>query len=47
MLMILIIMAFAVSGGLYAGTIAFSAYEIAQVDKAVMFLEKASSITLA
>jgi hypothetical protein len=47
MLMILIVMAFAVSGGLYLGTIAFSAYESAQLDKAFSMFHKANFITLA
>ena len=47
MLMILIVMALAVSGGLYLGTIAFSAYESAQLDKTVMPFQKAGFITLA
>ena len=33
MLMTLFIMAFAMSGGLYLGTIAFSAYKFAEDDK--------------
>lgn len=47
MLMILIVMAFAVSGGLYVGTIAFSAYEAAQLDKVVSLFDKAGFINLA
>lgn len=46
MLMILTVMALAVSGGLYLGTIAFSAYETAQLDKAVALFQKASVILL-
>lgn len=46
MLMILIVMALAVSGGLYVGTIAFSAYEAAQLDKAVAMFQKAGFIDL-
>lgn len=47
MLMILIVMALAVSGGLYVGTIAFSAYESAQLDKAVSLLfQKTGLISL-
>ena len=46
MLLILTVMAFAVSGGLYLGTIAFSAYETAQLDKAVALFQKASVIML-
>ncbi len=46
MLMILTVMAFAVSGGLYLGTIAFSAYETAQLDKAIALFQKASVIML-
>ncbi len=47
MLMILIVMALAVSGGLYLGTIAFSAYETAQLDKALTMFHKAGFINLA
>ncbi len=46
MLMILI-MALAVSGGLYVGTIAFSAYQFSQLDKAIALFQKAGEITLA
>lgn len=47
MLMILIVMALAVSGGLYVGTIAFSAYEVAQLDKAIDLFHKAGFVNLA
>lgn len=47
MLMILTVMAFAVSGGLYLGTIVFSAYETAQLDKAMSLFQKADFINLA
>jgi hypothetical protein len=47
MLMILIVMAFAVSGGLYLGTIAFSAYQTAQLDKAISLFQKTGFINLA
>ncbi|PZQ47466.1 MAG: hypothetical protein DI551_03260 [Micavibrio aeruginosavorus] len=47
MLMILTVMALAVSGGLYLGTIAFSAYESAQLDKALSLFHKAGFINLA
>lgn len=46
MLTILIVMALAVSGGLYVGTIAFSAYEAAQIDKAMATILKTSVIGL-
>ncbi len=47
MLMILFIMALAVSGGLYLGTIAFSAYKCAELDKAIALIFKADFINLA
>ena len=47
MLMILIVMALAVNGGLYLGTIAFSAYETAQVDKSISMFHKAGFVNLA
>ncbi len=47
MLMTLIVMAFAVSGGLYVGTIAYSAYKFAQLDKALNSFHKAGFINLA
>lgn len=47
MLMTLFIMAFAVSGGLYLGTIAFSAYKFAEFDKAIDLIQKVDFITLA
>ncbi len=47
MIMILIAMALAVSGGLYVGTIAFSAYKFAELEKAMSFLEKSDFINLA
>ena len=47
MLMMLIVMALAVNGGLYVGTIAFSAYQTAQLDKAVTLFQKAGLVTLA
>ncbi len=47
MLMIMIVMALAVSGGLYLGTIVFSAYETAQLDKAIGLFQEASFINLA
>lgn len=47
MLMILIVMALAVSGGLYVGTIAFSAYQTAELDKAIALFQKAGFINLA
>jgi hypothetical protein len=40
MLMTLFIMAIAVSGGLYLGTIAFSAYKLAEIDQAVELFQK-------
>lgn len=47
MLMMLIVMALAVSGGLYVGTIAFSAYKFAELDKAISVFQKAGFINLA
>ena len=47
MLMTLIVMACAVSGGLYLGTIAFSAYKFAELDKALELFQKADFIHLA
>ncbi len=46
MLMILIVMALAVSGGLYLGTIAFSAYKCSEVVKAVTMSQRAGFISL-
>lgn len=43
----IIALALAVSGGLYVGTIAFSAYQFAELDKAVALLQKADFINLA
>ena len=43
----LIVLAFAVSGGLYLGTIAFSAYKFAEFDKAIALFQKADFINLA
>lgn len=47
MLMILIVMAMAVSGGLYLGTIAFSAYQFAALDKAFTLFQKSGFVNLA
>ena len=47
MLTLLFVMAFAVSGGLYLGTIAFSAYKCAELDKAVSLFQKTDFINLA
>lgn len=47
MLMILIVMALAVSGGLYLGTIAFSAYKFAELEKAISLFQKAGYVNLA
>lgn len=47
MLMTLIAVALAVSGGLYVGTIAFSAYKFAELDKAIALFQKADFINLA
>jgi hypothetical protein len=47
MLMTLIALTLAVSGGLYVGTIAFSAYKFAELDKAIALFHKAGIITLA
>ncbi len=47
MLMTLIIMAVAVNGGLYLGTIAFSAYKFAELDKAISLFQKAGIVNLA
>lgn len=47
MLMILIAMALAVSGGLYVGTIAFSAYKFAEFEKAIALFQKSDFINLA
>jgi len=46
MLMTLLVMAFAVSGGLYLGTIVFSAYKLAEFDKTIAFLDKSGFIAL-
>lgn len=40
MLMTLLIMALAVNGGLYAGTIVFSAMKTAEMNKASSFFQK-------
>lgn len=47
MIMILIAMALAVSGGLYVGTIAFSAYKFAELEKAISLFHKSDIINLA
>lgn len=47
MIMTLIVMAVAVSGGLYLGTIVFSAYKFAELDKALNMFQKADFIHLA
>lgn len=47
MIMTLIALALAVSGGLYVGTIAFSAYKFAEFDKALALFQKANIIHLA
>lgn len=47
MLMMLIVMALAVSGGLYVGTIVFSAYKSAELDKAMSTFHGAGFINLA
>ena len=47
MLMILFVMALAVSGGMYLGTIAFSAYKLAELDKAIAMFQKADFVNLA
>jgi len=47
MFMTLIVMALSLSGGLYLGTIAFSAWQFAELDKAIALLEKADLINLA
>ncbi|MFA5593510.1 MAG: hypothetical protein WC989_09395 [Micavibrio sp.] len=47
MIIILIAIAVAISGGLYAGTIAFSAYQFAELEKAIALLQKADFIHLA
>lgn len=47
MLMILIVMALAVSGGLYVGTIAFSAYKFAELEKAISLFQKTGYVNLA
>lgn len=46
-MMILIVMALAVSGGLYLGTIAFSAYKFAEFNKAIELFQKSGLIRLA
>lgn len=40
MLMTLLIMALAINGGLYAGTIVFSAYKTSELNKAASFFQK-------
>ena len=47
MTIILIAMAVAVSGGLYVGTIAFSAYKFAEFDKAMEMIQRSDFINLA
>ncbi len=47
MLMMFIVMALAVSGGLYLGTIAFSAYKAAELDKAMSVFHRAGFVNLA
>ena len=47
MLMILFVMALAVSGGMYLGTIAFSAYKLAELEKAIATFQKAGFVKLA
>ena len=47
MLMTLFIMAFAVSGGLYLGTIAFSAYKFAELENAIVLFQKLEMLKLA
>jgi uncharacterized membrane protein YczE len=47
MLMTLFVLAFAVSGGLYLGTIVFSAFQAAEFDKAIELFDKAGFINLA
>lgn len=47
MIMTLIVMAVAVSGGLYLGTIAFSAYKFSELDKAINLFQKTDFIHLA
>lgn len=47
MLMTLFVMAFAVSGGLYLGTIVFSAYKFAEFDKAMELIRQVDFINLA
>lgn len=46
-MMTLIILSFAISGGLYLGTIAFSAYKFSELDKAIALFQKADFINLA
>lgn len=46
-MLMMIIMALAVSGGLYVGTIVFSAYKSAELDKAVSMFHGAGFINLA
>ncbi len=47
MLMTLFVMGFALSGGLYLGTIAFSAYKFAEFDKAMDLIRRVDLINLA
>ena len=47
MLMTLIVMALSVSGGLYLGTIAFSAYKTEELVKTIASFQKAGFINLA
>lgn len=47
MLMTLFVLAFAISGGLYLGTIAFSAFQAAEFEKAIDLFDKAGFINLA
>jgi hypothetical protein len=47
MIMTLIALALALSGGVYVGTIAFSAYKFAELDKAIALFQKADFINMA
>ena len=46
-MMTLFVLAFAISGGLYLGTIVFSAFQAAEFDKAIDLFDKAGIINLA
>jgi len=46
-MMTLFALAFAISGGLYLGTIAFSAFQTAELEKAIDLFQKADFINLA